>query len=50
MRVPPSPFPFIFDIEFPEPTDQDILAILQGLFADLQEGVNHLGGFGLGEI
>ena len=48
-RVPPSPFPFIFHIEFPKATDQNILAALQGLFNDLQEGVNQLGGFGFGE-
>jgi hypothetical protein len=49
MRVPSSPFPFIFHTEFPKSTDKNILAILEGLFDGLYKGFNHLGGFGPGE-
>ena len=37
LRVPPSPFPFFFHIEFAEPADKNILTIHQGIFYDLQQ-------------
>jgi len=43
LRIPNGTRPFLFHRKFPEPADENIFAILKGLFHQLEEGVNDLG-------